>query len=112
HLAPFRLLRPAIRRDRAPPHASALASHDRAGLADLANPMGSGSDPEMPFAADHAGPARVDKAVESFRLERAPGPIDEALDAVFLGLRLVVGEFIQFLEPDRMPLGALEIETA
>ena len=45
-------------------------------------------------------------------IERPARAIDETADAVLLGLRRMVGETVQFLEPERMLLRPLEIEAA
>src|SRR5688500_4070333 len=45
-------------------------------------------------------------------LEWPTRTVDEAADTVLFGLRRVIAEAIQFLEPERMLLGPREVEAA
>jgi len=85
---------------------------DRAGLAHLAAPVRAGRDPEMALGADHALPAFAQEGMETHRIERPPRAIDEACDAVFLGLRHMILEPVQLFEPERVALRALKIKQA
>jgi hypothetical protein len=82
--------RPVRPRDGNPPQAFCLGAALYAGYGKQSDPVGPGGQPEMAFRADEAGPFLRKEILELGRVEGAARTIDEAGNAIFLGLRYVV----------------------
>jgi len=50
--------------------------------------------------------------MDTRRIKRRAGAVDKGRDAVFFGLRRVVGKAVKFLGPNRMGVGCVEIKQA
>src|ERR1700736_4672506 len=98
-LPPRRIVRPALGRHICPPETQAFGANDGSGLAQFAKPLRACGDPEMTFGPDDAGPRLAQELMKLGRIERAARAVNEVLHAVFLGLRYMVGEAVELLEP-------------
>ena len=110
-LAPFLVIGPAAFRDGAPPEAHGRDLAHGAGDRQFAHPIRARGQPEMALGAHQTGKGAVDEGVELLRMEGPAGAVDEARDAVFLGLGHMLGMAVELLEPERMFLRLLEIEA-
>jgi len=66
----------------------------------------------MPLGADHAGQIPIQHGMDTRRIKRRAGAVDKGRDAVFFGLRRVVGKAVKFLGPHRMRVCRVEIKEA
>src|SRR5262249_1488643 len=66
--------------------------------------------PKVALGTYHVGPGLVEKRMQLRRLERHARAVDEARDAVLLGLGHVVFEAAELLEPRWVPTGGLQTE--
>src|SRR5690606_5164612 len=109
--APFGMVGPLMLRHRCPPQSALSGTDKRASLTDFANIMRACGEPEETLRPHDARPRPVDECLKLHRVERPPLAVDEGSNAVFLGLGNMVLEAVQFLEPERMLLGLLEVEA-
>src|SRR6056297_3790369 len=96
---------------RRPPVPCGVVANERARHTHFATPLRPGRDPEEALGPHHIRPGLVEEVVQLRWLERRRCPIDEAVNAILIRLWDVVLEAVKFLEPERMTVRLLKIET-
>ncbi|MPM04986.1 hypothetical protein SDC9_51267 [bioreactor metagenome] len=101
----------ALARQRGPPQAERAHRRGGTGKRELRRPVRPRRDPEMPLRPDHPGQIAGQHRMDAARVEGQAGAVDEGGNAVFLGLRHMLGKAVKLLRPKRMLGRGVEVEA-